>query len=92
MFTVGQKVVCIDGSPPVAPPGTALQRVIEGRVYTVRGTHTEPHIAGYGVYLEEVVNSIILWSDGTEHEWPYMSERFRPVVEADNVHELTTTV
>lgn len=30
MLKVGQKVVCIDGSPPVAAPGTALQRVIEG--------------------------------------------------------------
>lgn len=92
MLKVGQKVICVDGSPPDAPAGTALQRVIEGRTYTVRGIHNEPHIDGYGVYLDEVENSIVLWSDGTEHEWPYMSERFRPVVETDTVHELTTTV
>jgi hypothetical protein len=49
MLKVGQKVVCIDGSPVRAAPGTALLRLAEGAVYTVRSLHTEPHIKGYGV-------------------------------------------
>lgn len=83
MLKVGQKVVCVDGSPVVAPAGTALLRVVEGEIYTIRSIHTEPHIEGYGVHLEELVNSLYLWTDGTECEWPYMSERFRPVVETE---------
>ena len=79
---VGQKVVCIDGSPPARPEYTPL-RLVEGQIYTVRSTHTEPDIPGYGVRLVELVNPSIVWSDNTECEWAYQSERFRPVVNVD---------
>ena len=82
MLTVGQKVVCIDARPPRNNSGPFLPlRLVEGRVYTVRSIHTEPHLDGYGVRLEELLNPSIVWSDADEKEWSYSSERFRPVVE-----------
>ncbi len=84
MLKAGQKVVCVDGSPMRNNCGYALPlRLVEGAVYTIRSTHTEPHIQGYGVRLEELLNPSIVWSDGTECEWAYQSERFRPVVDAE---------
>lgn len=85
MLKVGQKVVCIDGSPVVCQPGTTMLRVVEGVIYTVRSIHTEPHIPErYGVRVEELLNPSVVWSDGTECEWSYQSERFRPVVPMDD--------
>lgn len=51
----------------------------KGEVYTVRGIHREPHIEGYGVYVEELLNPPVIWSDGHEVEWPFASTRFRPL-------------
>lgn len=86
MLKPGQKVVCIDGSPLRNDCGDVLPlRLVEGTVYTVRSTHTEPHIEGYGVRLEELVNPSIVWADGSELEWAYQSERFRPVDDAKTV-------
>lgn len=81
MFKVGQKVVCIDDAPPRngAAPFVPL-RLVAGRVYTIRSIHTEPHLDGYGVRLDELLNPPIVWDDGTESEWSYQSERFRSVV------------
>lgn len=85
MLKAGQKVVCIDGSPVRAAEGTALLRVVEGAIYTIRSIHTEAHIPEhYGVRLEELLNPSVVWSDGTECEWSYRSERFRPVVPLDD--------
>lgn len=92
MLKVGQKVICIDGSPVVTPPGMAMLRVIEGEVYTIRSIHMEPHIQGYGVRLKELLNSSILWTDGTECEWAYKPERFRPVVETETELRESATV
>lgn len=83
MFNVGQKVVCIDDAPPRNGAARFLpMRLVAGRVYTIRSIHTEPHIDGYGVRLVEVENPSIVWSDMSEYEWSYNSERFRPVVDA----------
>lgn len=82
MLRIGQKVVCIDDS---ANPETVSYtpcRPRKGEVYTVRGVLTQPHIAGYGIYLEELPNPSIVWSDQDEKEWPFRSERFRPLVDA----------
>lgn len=84
MLKVGQKVVCVDGSPMRNDCGSVLPlRLIEGQTYTVRSIQTEPHIQGYGVRLEELLNPSIVWSDGDEKEWSYQSERFRPVVDSE---------
>lgn len=83
MLKVGQKVICVDGSPIRMAAGTAMLRLVEGGIYTVRSIHTEPNIEGYGVRLNELLNPDVVWSDGTEYEWSYRSERFRPVVETD---------
>jgi hypothetical protein len=84
MLKVGQKVVCVDGSPVVCQSGLTMLRVVKGEIYTVRSIQTEPHIPGYGVRLDELLNSLVIWSDGTECEWSYASERFRPVVQVDD--------
>lgn len=80
MFGIGQKIVCIDDTPPSAQNGAdyCLIRPVAGQVYTVRGIHTEPHIEGYGVWLEECLNPSMVWSDGHEAEWPFASTRFKP--------------
>lgn len=82
MFKIGQRVVCVDDTPPSQANGGDYCpiRPRKGGVYTVRGIHTEPHIEGYGVYLEECQNPPMIWSDGHEAEWPFASTRFRPAV------------
>jgi hypothetical protein len=83
MFKTGQKVVCVDDAPIRNDCGDVVpMRLVRGRVYTVRSIHTEPHIEGYGVRLEELPNPSIVWSDGHEREWSYQSERFKPVATA----------
>lgn len=84
MFRVGQKVICIDDTPPSAENGSdyCLIRPVAGQIYTIRGIHTEPHIDGYGVWLEECLNPSVVWSDGHEVEWPFASTRFKPAMEA----------
>ena len=79
MFKIGESVVCIDDTPPSAANGSnyCLVRPKKGEIYTIRGIHTEPHIDGYGVFLEECPNPSIVWADGSEHEWPFDSRRFR---------------
>lgn len=83
MFKPGQKVVCVDDTPPSRANGADYMpcRPHKGAIYTIRGVHTERHIEGYGVYLEEILNPSVIWSNGTECEWPFSSSRFRPLVE-----------
>lgn len=83
MFKVGQKIVCIDASAvrPDCAVGMPLRLTLNA-IYTVSSIQTEPHIAGYGVRLEELPNPSMIWSDGEEREWSYSSERFRPVAHA----------
>jgi hypothetical protein len=77
MFKVGQKIMCTDDAPARNDCGTVLPlRLTKGEIYTVRAIHTEPHIQGYGVRLEELLNPSIVWADGDEREWSYQSERF----------------
>lgn len=83
MFRVGQKVICVDDAPMRNGCGTVLPlRLTMGGIYTVRAIHTEPHIEGYGVRLEELLNPSIVWADGDEREWSYQSERFMPLAKA----------
>lgn len=51
----------------------------EGVIYTVRSIQMEPHIAGYGIRLEEILNPSMIWSDGEEREWSYDHRRFKPL-------------
>jgi hypothetical protein len=84
MLKVGQKVICIDVSPARNNAGPFLPLMLtHGAVYTIREIHTEPHLDGYGVRLDELVNPSIVWSDRSECEWSYQSERFRPVIDTD---------
>ena len=79
MFKVGDSVICVDDTPPSDFNGApyCLVRPKKGELYTIRGIHTEPHIEGYGVYLEECLNPPMIWSCGDEAEWPFASTRFR---------------
>ena len=92
MLKPGDKVVCVDGSPIRSnTSGAILLRLVEGAVYTVRSIHTEGHIAGYGVRLEELANPSVVWSDMTECEWSYQSERFRPIVTSKDETRVSAT-
>lgn len=82
MFKVGQKVVCVDDSPMRTDCVVGMPlRLVADRVYTVRSIQTEPHIEGYGVRLDEIVNPSMIWSDGEETEWSYDHRRFRSIVQ-----------
>jgi hypothetical protein len=89
MFKIGQKVVCVDDSVNPETVEYTPCRPRKGQIYTVRGFLTQPHIHGYGVYLEELLNPSLLWSDQDEKEWPFRSTRFRSLVEP---RELETAV
>lgn len=78
-FSIGQKVVCVDATR--NPNGFSKFYPVEGRIYTIRGFHIEPHIEDVGILLEEVVNPPTEWADRTSCEWPFASKRFRPIVE-----------
>ena len=83
MFKIGQKVVCIDAAPMRNDCGDVMPlRLVHGEIYTIRSIQTEPHINGYGVRLEELLNPSIIWADGSDKEWSYQSERFRPIAQA----------
>lgn len=80
MFKVGQKVVCINDSPVRSDcEGHVPLRLVRDAVYTVRSIQIEPNIDGYGIRLEELLNPSVIWADGSECEWSYASERFRPL-------------
>jgi len=81
IFRIGQKVICIDDSVNQETIAYTPCRPRKGQIYTVRGFLVQDHIEGYGVYLEELPNPSIIWSDQGETEWPFKPERFRPVVE-----------
>jgi hypothetical protein len=81
MFKPGQKVVCVNDNMNSETSQYTPCKPRKGRIYTVRDTLTQPHIEGYGVYLEELLNPSIIWSDGDEKEWPFKSERFRLLIE-----------
>lgn len=80
MFRIGQKVVCVDDSMNPETVDYTPMRPRKGEIYTVRGFLVQDHIEGYGVYLEELINPSIIWSDQDEKEWPFKPERFRPLV------------
>lgn len=81
MFYLGQKVVCIDDRMNPETVEYTPMRPRKGEIYTIRGFLVQPHIEGVGVYLEELINPSIIWSDQDEKEWPFKPERFRPLVE-----------
>lgn len=85
-FRVGQKVVCVDDSVNPETVDYTPCRPRKGEIYTVRGLIVQPHIEGYGMYLEEIPNPAIIWSDQDELEWPFKPERFRPIVERPLEH------
>lgn len=70
IFRIGQKVVCIDDSANEETMAYTPCRPRKGEVYTVRGFLVQDHIDGYGVYLEELLNPLIVWCDQDEKEWP----------------------
>jgi hypothetical protein len=83
MFSVGQKVVCIDdGVYEDAAPFLPC-RPRAGKIYTIASIHIEPGLEGYGLRFEECPNPEIAWSDGDECEWSFHSRRFRPLSEAE---------
>ena len=74
-FRVGQKVVCVDDSPPRYNHGPLLLGLPLKRatIYTVRGFNP----GGY-MWLEEVVSGVSPYLD---YEGGYLVSRFRPLIE-----------
>ncbi len=87
MFRIGQKVVCIDASVYGDAAPYLPMRCKVNEVYTVRSVHTEPHLTGYGIRLEEVLNPSMLWSDSDEKEWSFSATKFRPLAPTEIVRE-----
>lgn len=87
MFRIGQKVICIDDSMNPETVDYTPMRPRKGVIYTIRGFLVQDHIDGYGVYLEELLNPSIIWSDQDEKEWPFKPGRFRPIVDQDTKTE-----
>lgn len=77
MFKPGDRVVCIDASFNAETRPYMPCWVTKGETYTIRGIHKDPHIEGYGVYLEEVVNPEQVWSNDEPREWSFSARRFR---------------
>lgn len=91
-FQVGQRVVCIDESIRADCVEFLPLRPKLNAIYTVASVHTEPHIEGYGVRLEELPNPSIVWSDRTEAEWSFDHRKFRPLEETEDVGALDRRV
>jgi len=88
MFKVGQRVVCVDDSPLRNECAeVVILRPKLNEVYTVASIHTEPHIEGYGVRLEELPNPSIVWADGDDKEWSFDHRRFRSLVNNETTKE-----
>jgi len=84
MFTVGQKVVCVDAFPQGRTGfNSCMNGLTEGRVYTVRGVAVvDPPGLELGaelcIWTEEIYRKHYPFWGG---ETPYLASRFRPVVE-----------
>lgn len=79
-FRVGQKVVCVDGSPHGGyspfPAGLDLEGLVEGSVYTVRWTGIALGVPAIRLYeIKRRTNRIM------NAESVYAAARFRPAVE-----------
>ena len=74
-FKVGEKVVCVDDSPPkqLATKHLVLKLVLN-EIYTIR--NFVQTIQGIGIHLEEIVNPIVQYREGML-EPVYDNRRFR---------------
>lgn len=73
-FHVGQRVVCVDGSPHAYFPH--VKHPVAGDPYTIR--EVVPYDDGTGVLLEEIVNDPTYTKDGFI-EPTFIDDRFRPL-------------
>jgi hypothetical protein len=78
MFRIGQKVVCINGTPDPTKkshPGVVFPKT--GKIYTIRdiwGSQTHPDRVG--ITLEEIRNP---FNEVYNHEYGFDSDRFKPI-------------
>lgn len=84
MFSVGQRVRCINGSFSYNALDWAERFPVMGAAYTIRGIGPQPHyldrIADLAVWLEEIVNPLL--TDGAEPS--FSASRFRAAREDAN--------
>lgn len=79
-FEIGEKIICVDGSPFVFPDNNTsslLKKIysnvkipVKGKIYTFRGYYITERI---GLYVEELVNDT---HPITGNEIPYSTKRF----------------
>ena len=79
-FRVGQRVMCVDGSPHWGGMGDEILPV-EGKIYTIRDL-VDCKEEGIGVRVDEIVNAPRLYRTGFM-EGCLLPERFRPLVETN---------
>jgi hypothetical protein len=80
MFRIGQKVVCVNDSPP--PPGTLIyysgsvnHELVKGRIYTVTKTGLKHPL--------DLTSSPCICLAECKSPWGYWQTRFRPLVEKE---------
>lgn len=83
-FRIGQRVVCINGVFIDKRWYHCETQPREGEIYTIRGFPPQNYMTPPDTeplyYLEEIVNTPVLWESGVfELAWPH--RRFRPLVE-----------
>lgn len=86
MFTVGDKVICVDGKFDEAFKALAGSTPVEGGVYTIRWIGTHPNATGVGVHLNEIVAAPY----GPDFEYGFKVHRFRPLVSRPTSIEVFT--
>jgi hypothetical protein len=83
MFTVGQKVVCVNAGNLFPYYADSPIELVEGKIYTVRWVGPSPHPFNRGVPSVRL-NEIIRRDEPLtpqRSDMPWQADRFRPVVE-----------
>lgn len=91
MFKVGQKVVCINGSPdPNKKHHPSVVFPKTGKIYTIRHIwESQTHSGRIGVVLEEIRNPI---NPHYNHEYGFDSDRFKPIDMIDDSVEWAESI
>lgn len=81
---IGDRVKCIRSKG--MHPSLNITRPKVGTVYTVRGYSG----TGTGIYVDEIINGVVEWSNGTTSEPGFSRNRFEKVVEiqSDMIEEV----
>lgn len=87
MFRIGDKIVCVDSTPPASSLyWPTVQFPILNEIYTIRG-----FIDTGSIYLEEIINKMA-WLEGRIAEVSFKARRFRKVTDISIFQEIDRKV